>query len=186
MIRVLPSGYRVLSKPVEQTSTILDAKTDIYIGCHQMETGSRKHVFEILDRLSRLTALPPDQSNRGCCLLFAAGIKVSRNSSHEFCQPRIFSISKLRRIVSPWSKKVEGTYKEILSRSARIRPSGVRSTDLFEKNYRVLISATPSLFARRCPHFLQKESGLSITSAMLKPVRLFLSPTSIHFSILVG
>ena len=56
----------------------------------------------------------------------------------------------------------------------------------FEKNNGVLISATPLLFARRCPHFLREESGLSITSAMLKPVGLFVSPTSIHFLILVG
>ena len=36
-----------------------------------METGSRKHNFEILDRLSRLTTLPPAQINRGRCLVFA-------------------------------------------------------------------------------------------------------------------
>ena len=70
--------------------------------------------------------LPPDSSaarpNQSWLLWFATGIKLSRNSSHEFRQPRIFSNSNCGGSLSPWSKKVEGTYKETLSRSARICP----------------------------------------------------------------
>ncbi len=87
----LPSGYPKLSRRVKRRTTdgyrckdtaraqtltgkaiqglIHDSHADagVYAGCHQMETGSRKHSFEILDRLSRLTTLPPAQINRGHC-----------------------------------------------------------------------------------------------------------------------